>query len=192
MALIRTAAPATTPVSLVEAKAHLRVDASDEDTLITALIEAATAHVERVFGLALITQGWTIVRDAWPESWLLELPLSPIQTVTTVTSFDTAGTGSVFDATHYFADTASRPPRLVLHGSAPWPKPGRCANGIEIAVTAGFGDLGSDVPQPVRQALLLLIAHWYERREPVVLGAGPLEVPGMVASLLTPYRPVRL
>lgn len=192
MALIRTSAPATTPVTLAEAKAHCRVDTSDEDALITALIEAATAHVERVLGIALITQGWTIVRDQWPDTWLVELPLAPLQAVTAVTTYDAEGIGTVFDAENYFLDAVSGPPRLVLHGTAPWPKPGRRANGIEIAVTAGFGDAASDVPHPVRQALLLLIAHWYERREPVVLGDVRHDVPGTVAGLLAPYRPVRL
>ena len=63
---------------------------------------------------------------------------------------------------------------------------------IEIAVTAGFGDAGSDVPEPVRQALLLLIAHWYEQREPVMLGGERADIPGTVAGLLAPYRPIRL
>lgn len=192
MAMIRTSPPATTPVSLADAKAHLRVDGTDEDGLITALIEAATAHIERALGLALIAQGWTIVRDSWPQTWLLELPIAPVQTVVSITTFDAGGAGTVFNAADYFVDTASSPPRLVLHGTVPWPKPGRRANGIEIALTAGFGDAPSDVPEPLRQALLLLVAHWYERREPVVLAGTPQEVPGTVAGLLAPWRSVRL
>lgn len=192
MALVRTTAPVITPVSLVEAKAHLRIEGSDEDMLVTGLIDAATAHVERGLGLALITQGWMIMRDRWPASWLTELPLAPLQSVASITTYDALAQASVFDASHYFADTVSNPPRLVLHGTAPWPEPGRRANGIEIVVTAGFGDTASDVPEPVRQALLLLIAHWYESREPVVLGDTPHEIPGTIAGVLAPYRPVRL
>lgn len=192
MALIRTGAPATTPVSLAETKAHLRVDASDEDTLIASLIDVAVSHVERALGIALITQGWTVVRDAWPGGWLVELPLAPLQSVASVTTYDADGAGTVFDASDYFVDTASRPPRLVLHGTAPWPAPGRRANGIEIALTAGFGDAATDVPEPVRQALLMLVAHWYENREPAPLGPGPVEVPATAAGLLAPWRPVRL
>lgn len=192
MALIRTSAPLVPPITLTDAKAHLRVDGADEDALITSLIETATAHVERGFGLALITQGVTIIRDAWPDSWLVELPLTPVQAVASVTTFEADGGSFVFDAGHWFADTVSHPPRIVLHGTAPWPKPGRRANGIEIAVTAGFGDAPSDVPEPIRQALLLLVAHWFERREPVVLEDEPHEMPATVSALLASYKPVRL
>jgi uncharacterized phiE125 gp8 family phage protein len=179
-------------VSLAEAKTHLRVDGGDEDALIDSLIAAATTHVERGVGIALITQEWTLLRDAWPEASFVELPLAPLQEVVSVTTYDADGAGEAFDPAHYFADTASTPPRLALTGAARWPRPGRRANGIEIAVTAGFGDEPGDVPQPLRQALLLLIAHWYEQREPVALGEQPYRVPGSVAALLAPYRPVRL
>lgn len=193
MALLRTNAPATTPVSLSEAKAHCRIDGEDEDALLTALIEAATAHVERHLGLALITQGWTIIRDVWPETWFAELPLAPLQAADSVTVYDAAGDGAVFDAAHYFLDAASLPPRLILHGTASWPSPGQRANGIEIAVTAGYGDGPDDIPGPIRQALLQLVACWYEAREPVIPGeTSQIPLPGAVAGLLSPYRAVRL
>ena len=192
MALILTSAPAVPPATLSDAKAHLRVDGTDEDALITSLVETATTHIERRFGLALITQGVTVVRDGWPDAWLVELPLSPVQSVSSITIFEADGGGIEFDNGHYFADTISHPPRIVLHGTAPWPKPGRRANGIEIAVTAGFGDAPSDVPEPIRQALLLLVAHWFERREPVVLEDEPHEIPDTVSALLNSFKPVRL
>ena len=192
MALLRTSAPAVPPVTLSDAKAHLRVDGTDEDALITSLIETATAHVERTVGLALITQGVTIVRDAWPDNWLVELPLSPVQTITNITTFEADGGSFIFDTGHWFSDTISHPPRIVLHGTAPWPRPGRRANGIEIVVTAGFGNAPEDVPEPIRQALLLLVAHWFERREPVVLEEEPYEIPDTVSTLLNAYKPVRL
>lgn len=192
MALTRTSAPAVPPVTLSDAKAHLRVDGTDEDALITSLVETAAAHIERGYSLALITQGVTIVRDAWPDAWLVELPLTPVQSVSSVTTFKADGGSLIFDPAHYFTDTISHPPRIVLHGTAPWPRPGRRANGIEIAVTAGFGDAPSDVPEPIRQALLLLVAHWFERRELVVLEDEPHEIPDTVSALLTPYKPVRL
>lgn len=175
-----------------DAKAHLRVDGSDEDALITSLIETATVHIEREYGLALVTQGLTIIRDEWPDNWLVELPVSPIQSVDSVTTYEVDGGSFSFDIGHWFADLATRPPRLVLHGTAPWPRPGRRANGIEIAVTAGYGDTANDVPAPIRQAVLLLVAHWFEQREPVAVGLGAQEIPSTVASLLAPYRVVRL
>jgi len=192
MAIVQTSPPALMPVTLADAKAHLRVDASDEDTLITSLIETATSHIEREYGLALITQGLTIVRDDWPDNWLVELPVSPLQSVTSVVTYEADGGSFAFDSGHWFADMATRPPRLVLHGTAPWPQPGRRANGIEIAVTAGYGDEPDEVPTPIRQGILLLVAHWFEQRVPVAVGLGAQEIPSTVASLLAPYRVVRL
>ena len=191
MALVMTAAPAAEPISLAEAKAHLRVDGSDEDMLISSLILASRLLVERTLGLALITQGWSYFLDAWPDRGCISLPLSPVQSVSAVTVHDEDGGSTVLDADDYAADVLSVPARLVLTEATP-SSITRAFNAYEVAFTAGYGDTGSDVPQPIRQALLLLVAHWFERREPVELGPGPQEVPAVAAGLLQPYRRVRL
>ena len=98
---------------------------------------------------------------------------------------------ALVDESAYIADTVGVPPRLVRTGVI-WPQPRRAANGIEIDFTAGFGLSASDVPPPVRQALMLLIAHWHERREPIEVGALDTAVPGPVSDLLEPYRMRRL
>ena len=183
MALVMTAAPAAEPISLAEAKAQLRVDASDEDTLTSSLIVAARLAVERNLGLALITQGWPYFLDAWPGRGCISLPLSPVQAVSAVTVHDQDG--------GYAVDVLSVPARIVLTEATPSAVT-RDFNPYEVAFTAGHGDAGSDVPQPIRQALLVLVAHWFERREPVELGPGPKEVPAVAAGLLQAYRRVRL
>lgn len=191
MALVLTSAPATEPISLAEAKAHLRVDADDEDALIVQLIVAARMFVERTLGLALITQGWSYFLDFWPRSSCVTLPIAPVQAVSAVTLHDGAGGSTTLDAEDYAVDVLSQPARLVLNGATP-PVVARALNAFEIAFTAGYGDAASDVPAPIRHALTLLVAHWFERREPVVLGVGATEVPSTVAGLLLPYRRVRL
>jgi len=191
MVHVLTAAPAAEPIGLDEAKAHLRIDASDEDTLISSLIVAARMLVERSLGLALITQGWSHYLDAVPQRGCVALPLGPVQAVGAVTLHDGDGGTTTVDADSYDTDPMSDPARLVLTSSVP--SSGlRPFNGFEIAFVAGYGDAASDVPQPIRQALLLLIAHWFERREPVELGPGPQGVPEIAAGLLQPYRRVRL
>ena len=191
MALVLTEAPAAEPVSLAEAKAHLRVDASDEDTLIASLIVAARMLVERTLGLALLTQSWSYYLDAWPQNCCIALPLAPVQAVGAVTVHDAEGGAAVLDAGSYTVDVLSTPARLSLTAAAPDVAP-RAFNAFEVAFTAGHGDTAADVPQPIRRAILLLVAHWFERREPVELGGGPQDVPGIVAGLLHPYRRVRL
>lgn len=191
MALVLTAAPAAEPISVASAKAHLRIDADDEDALIASLIAAARIFVERTLGLALITQGWSYFLDVWPRSTCVTLPISPVQAVGAVKLHDVAGGTTVLDAESYAVDVVSAPARLVLKGAAP-PVATRELNAFEIAFTAGYGDEAPDVPAPIRQALTLLVAHWFERREPVVLGVGAQEVPTTVAGLLLPHRRVRL
>jgi uncharacterized phiE125 gp8 family phage protein len=80
----------------------------------------------------------------------------------------------------------------VLSRTAAPPAPGRSASGIEIAFSAGYGDAGTDVPAPIRQALVLLVAHWFENREPLRADAAQAEIPHMVSTLLAPYRGRRL
>jgi uncharacterized phiE125 gp8 family phage protein len=191
MALVLTAAPAAEPVSLAEAKAHLRIDADDEDALLNALIAAARIFIEKTLGLALITQGWSYFLDFWPRSSCVTLPIAPVQAVDSVTLHDVSGGAAELAASDYAVDALSLPARLVLKGGGPLVI-ARELNAFEIAFTAGYGDAAGDVPAPIRHALRLLVAHWFERREPVVLGLGATEVPATIAGLLMPYRRVKL
>lgn len=191
MALVITSAPAVEPISLAEAKVHLRVDTGDEDALIEQLIATARMFVERALGLALITQTWSYFIDSWPRSFTVALPLAPIQAVSAVKLHDADGGATTLDVESYAVDVLSQPARIVLNGAMPAIAP-RALNAFEVSLLAGYGDEPDDVPATLRHALLLLVAHWFERREPVVLGVSPQEVPAMVAGLLLPYRRVRL
>lgn len=190
MALVMTSAPASEPVTVAEAKAHLRVDGAAEDALIASLILTSRLHVEAALGLALITQSWRLQLDCWPDTRTLELPLRPLQAVEEVRVLDAAGTPTIVPANQYLIDVASTPPRLVRRTALP--QPGLEARGIEIDLMAGYGDEPEDVPAPIRQALLLLIAHWYEHRDPIEVGSPDVSVPSAVSELLAPFRIARL
>jgi len=192
MPLILTAAPAVEPVSLAEAKAHLRVDETVEDALINSLILAARLHVERALDMALIEQSWSLYLDAWPEERAVSLPLGPVMTVDAVRVHNAVDEAVTLSPSAYVVDTVSRDARIVPRDGLTWPQPGRAANGVEIAFTAGFGASAANVPQILRQAILLLIAHWYQEREPIALGQSALAIPHMVSDLIAPYRQVRL
>ena len=192
MPLILTAGPASEPVSLDEAKAHCRIDTDAEDTLVSSLILAARLHVEQSLGLALIRQSWSLYLDRWPETPYVELPLAPLIGVDAVRLYSPTGSFVTLDPGLFFADTVSRRPRLARGDAQCWPLPGRGINGIEIAFTAGHGAGADDVPMPLRQAVKLLVAHWYEAREPVTFGDDAGAVPLTVASLINPYREAKL
>lgn len=190
MTLTTLTGPAAEPVLLDEAKAHLRVVSSDEDDLIARLISTARQHVETQAGLVLITQQLRHTRDRWPPGGGVPLPVHPVQSVEAVRVYGADEAFAQLDPAHTHLAKAGRPARLVLRAGRQWPRPGRSHGGIEIDLTAGFGPAPHDVPGPLRQAVLLLLAHWFEHREPA--GAEPEPLPHMVSALLAPYRWVGL
>lgn len=188
MPAILTAPPLAEPVSLAEAKAHLRITHSEEDALLGALIASARRVAEARTGLCFVAQGWTLFRDAWPEDGVIEIPLAPLMAVDELAVYGEDDEKAMIEASHYVVDPVSRPARLMLRGSRQWPRPGRRLNGIGIRLQAGFGADAQSVPQPLRQAVLLIVAHFYAHR-------GEEQMPGLPSgaeSLLTLFREVRL
>jgi uncharacterized phiE125 gp8 family phage protein len=190
MALVLVTAPAAEPVTLAEAKAHLRITGTDEDVLISSLMITSRLTVESAVSVGLITQTWRLVMDQWPKG-AVEIPLSPLQAVTAIRVKDRNGIGQVVPSTSYLVDITSLPPRLVWNGVVPQ-NPGVPAVGIEIDLTIGFGATGAVVPAPLRHAILMLIAHWYEHRDPEEIGTGTARIPDAVTDLIQPFRKIRL
>ncbi|KAB2910823.1 MAG: hypothetical protein F9K29_24030 [Hyphomicrobiaceae bacterium] len=192
MALVLTSGPEIEPVTLAEAKAHLRVDGTAEDVLISSLVVTSRLHIEAALGLALITQGWSYFIDAWPPGPHVVLPLRPVQSITGVRIYSPDESVETLPADTYLLDGQNVPARLIRRGALAWPAPRRTANAIEIAFVAGYGNAAANAPAPIRQAILILVAHWYEHREPVHIGAPTVALPQMATELLLPYRAVRL
>lgn len=192
MALKLVTGPAVEPVTLSEAKLHCRVDISDDDALIGTLIAAARRYVEGVSRRALITQTWDLALDTWPDS-PFKVPRPPLQSITSITYLDDTGAAGTVAASNYVVDTYSEPGRVALSSSGSWPGVTLYAvAGVRVRFVAGYGAAGSAVPQEFRQAILLLVEHWYEQREPVSLsGAMPKEVPFGVEALLWMDRDLR-
>lgn len=188
MSQILTAQPALEPVTLAEAKAHLRISHSDDDAYVSTLISAARRLVELRTGLKLVQQGWSVYRDRWPADATVELPLFPVIQVDDVRIFGEDDTPATLDAAHYFLDHASNPARLVIRSGRTPPVPGRRTNGIEIRLQAGFGANASMVPPELRQAVLLAVAACFARRGD---DAG-LTLPADALDLVAPYRTMRL
>jgi len=117
----------------------------------------------------------------------VDLPFPPLSAVTNVSTLASDGTASPVSADLYVVDTATAPGRIIRKGGNAWPEPGRAYNGIEIEFDAGYGPSWNTVPEPLRQGMLLLIAHLFERRE----GEGT-NLPPAVEGLWHPYRLVRL
>ncbi|HEY5278214.1 MAG TPA: phage head-tail connector protein [Pseudolabrys sp.] len=183
-------APAAEPLTLDEARAFLRVDTHDDDETIAALIVAARLHIEMQTRRALITQGWRLTLDGWPADGRIPVRPGPLRELTAARVYDFSGTATALDLQHFVPDLG-----VCELAVAPWAlmQPTRLAAGIELEVSVGYGDTALDVPEPLRHAARLLVAHWYENRGLIVPGATSLaSLPVSAAALIAPYRMVSL
>lgn len=187
MDLTLTTPPAVMPVSLAEAKVHLRVTHADDDAYITALIDAATRHLDARHGIlnrALITQSWTLRIGGFPACWpyAIELPFPPLLTVGAVKYLDPDGAEQTLAGTEYTVETSQFVGRILLGYGKSWPAI-RCVPGaVRIDFTVGFGPSATDVPMPIRQAMLMFIAHLYEIR------STDADAPRAIDALVAPFR----
>lgn len=181
--------PAIEPVSLAEAKLYLRLDGAEEDDLLATLIAAARLMVEAASGRMLIEQGWRLVLDAWPIDGRLRLPVGPLRSVAGARVFDAQGAPTAVPPELFAPELGSDPPVLAIAGAVP--QPGRASQGIDLDVVVGFGPAAGDVPAPLRQAILRLAARWFENRGDA-LGAEAAVLPAEIATLVAPYRRMRL
>ena len=188
MALNITTEPTTEPLTTQEVKDHVRVDISDDDDYIDALITAARKSAETFTNRQFITATYTLNLDRFPRGkngTVIKLSRPPIVSVTTVKYFDIDGAQQTLVAdTDYQVDVLSEPGRLAPAPSTFWPSvQAQRLNPIEIIYIAGYGAAGA-VPQGIKQALLLLVGHWYERRETVLVGSISKELEFTTKSLL--------
>jgi uncharacterized phiE125 gp8 family phage protein len=189
MTLFRTTAPAVEPVTVAEAKAQLRIGHDSEDDFINGLIRAAREEVEARAGVAMIAQDWRLALDRWPRFGRVALLRHPVVEILSVTVYGTEGEASLVDPSTYEADLASRPARLFF---ATRPEPARILNGIEIDFAAGFGADGNSVPDGLKRAVLVLVAHWYEFRAGFGPSDQPVSIPPEFERLISSYRRGRL
>lgn len=212
--LTQVAAPTSDPVTLDEAKAQCRVYANDEDTYITGLIKAATASLDgpNGLGLALMPQTWRLSLDGFPfwyaqvgggESRLspgygggdiayplrqaIRIPLHPVTAINSVKYIADDGTTQTVDVSDYVVDLDATPARLTPPWGDAWPIAWWRAGGVKIEFQAGYTTLPADL----KHAILLMIGHWYNAREAVVVNdsrAVAIELPFGVQSIIDRYR----
>lgn len=130
-----------------------------------AIIKAARMYCETVVGKSLMTQTLTLKRDAFPcGGEAIRLPRSPVQSVTSVSYVDTAGTTQTLSGALYQSDVASLPPRIAMLNQQPWPLADMRLSAVTVIYVAGYASAAL-VPETIKQAMHLLIAHWFNNRE---------------------------
>ncbi len=189
--LTRATPPAVEPVTVAEAKAHLRVDISDDDSYISTLITAAREWCEQYLDRTLINTQWTMRLDSFPYE--IELPRPPIATsgtATTVSLTYTLGDDSTatLSTTAYRVDRSSTPGVVRQLRAGTWPANLDDYNAVAVTWWAGYGASGASVPAAIRHAILMLVGHWYESRSSVLTGSISKEIEFGVKSLLDSQR----
>lgn len=179
-------APAAEPVSLTEAKLHLRVTSTDEDTLITSLISAARQWIEEQTYRQLVTATWDLVLDDFPSGRdPIRIPRAPLRTVTSISYKDGNGETQTVSTAVYAVSATRQPGEIRLKYGQVWPTAQDTPDAVTVRFNAGYGD-ADDVPDLLKAAVKLLVGQWYEYREPV-LTASVNEVPLTVQRIVQTY-----
>lgn len=175
-------------MGLAEAKLHCRVDDSmtDDDGHILMLVQAATDHLETVTARALVTQTWDWTLDRFP-AWEMEVPKPRLQSVTSIAYVDTDGASQTLSSSLYTAAVTSERGRITPAYGESWPSTRSVMEAVTIRIVAGYGS-PADVPEPLKNAAKLLLAHWYNTREPVAFGGSPKSIPLTFAAIVAPYK----
>jgi len=169
----------TEPITLEEAKLHLKVDSADDNALISSLITTARQFVESWTHRILITT--TVEKTYDVPSHSFSLPSPPLQEVTKIEVVNDDGEKTLVDSSIYDYDSSvDIPGRVKLKSGCTWPDHRDFASFI-VTFKAGYGDAATDVPEMLRQAILQVLAHYYESRQSE-------EIPAGIYTLLAPFK----
>lgn len=179
---------ATVPLfTTAQAKQHLKIDTTADDTYIDNLITAATESCQIYTNRYFITTTVTQYSDSWKE--VASLYKSPVQELTHIKYYNSSDVLTTWEATEYILDAVSEPARIAVAVDYSFPNLStRELNRVEVKYKVGYGDAASDVPDGIKQAVLLCIGNWYENRQSVITGRTATELPLSSQYLLNQYK----
>ena len=178
---------ATTPVfTTAEAKAVLKVDVTDDDTVIDNLVSAATESGQIYTNQYFIDTVVTQYSDTWDDFYTLYK--SPVDSITSVKYYDSDDSLQTLSSSNYILDNSYQPARIGISVTGTLPNLSDRINAVEVKYTVGYGTASTDVPQGIRQAVLLTLSNWYENRQSVITGRTATELPLSSQYLLDQYK----
>lgn len=197
--------PEGAALTLEEAKRHLRVERDDENDDIDRLIAVASERAEDFLNRKLMTQTWMISWDRGEYLWVdsrgvVKLPFPPLQAVDSIKYTDAAGVEQTIDPAYYQVDIVSEPGRIApaagMVGIWPWLMPSLlpiapALSAIRVQFKCGYSE-NNPMPLKIKQAMLLMLGHFYENREAVLAGlrAAAIEIPLGAESLMWASREI--
>ena len=186
--------PTIKPVSLTEAKAWLDIGYTDKDTVITGLIGAATAHLDGwtgILGRCLCEQTWRQDFDDFRSC--LRLPLFPVISITSVKYTDTNGAEQTIASENYTLKNDDLGAYVEFTSSYSFPSLNTESAAVRVTYLAGYADIAgtpktSSVPDDIKNAIALLVRHWFDNPGAVVVGVTAQQLPQGVDALLAKHR----
>lgn len=184
--LVESTEPDTDTIDATYLKNHVRFESTAEDTLIGYYIKAAREQAEKFCNRSFVTTTWIYYLQDFPrDSKTIELPKSPLQSITSIQYRDTDGNAATLSSGSYTYDTKAEPPLVRLKDSYSWPNTDADGLGnVWITFDAGYGDDDTDVPEGIRLALAFYAAHYFEAREP----GDSNDMPKHVQTMLRRFR----
>ena len=183
-------APTKEPVTLEDAKEQLSIQDELQDVNLARRIKEARQWAEAFMGRSLINQTWEMAFDTWPGE--MRLRRMPVSSITSIKYIDETGAEQTVTASDYTLDTYSTFHAVRLAYNTYWPNHQDITNAIKVRYVAGYGASGTDVPGPIREAILLTVGHWTRYQALAESGVSITRIPFAVENLLSPYRVINL
>jgi len=180
MDLETVSAPAVEPLTLAEARRHLRIEDGGDDVMLEGLISAARAQVEAFTKTRLITQTVRFTLHRFPRR--ISIPVWPVQSISQIEYTAEDGTDTVLAASEYTLVKGRAPREIVPGYEKLWPDAREHYNAVRVDVVVGHGSTGDAIPPDLRVAMLLVLGAMYEHREDVVADVSLKSLPGTAAA----------
>lgn len=180
--------PSGEPLTTAEAKEHCDIPSADtsHDTFIASLITAARQKWERDTATVAMTTTVTEKRDDFGDE-MIELARRPVASVTSIYYYSQSGSNTLLASDQYALDTNTPQPLIVPAYGVTWPVTRGHYGDVTITYVAGYSS-SSNVPKAWKQAMLLLISHWFEHRSAVNFGNIVNDVPQAYESLVAGWQ----
>ena len=184
--VIVTTATTVPLFTTAQAKSHLKVDTTADDTLIDNLIQAATESCQIYTNRYFIDTVLTQTADNF--NGITTLYKSDVSSVTHIKYYDADDAQQTWSSSEYIVDMSSKPARIALAVDKSFPTISSRINAVEVRYTVGYGGASTDVPDGIKQAVLLCIGNWYQNRQSVITGKTATELPLSSQYLLNQYK----